>query len=314
MTLIYILGYRFFYWGKRLRKRFPFLGKIVRKYEYYFSHFANDKLTKWYDKHPVKWGLNTKQREEQYTVSLTSFPTRIPYVHIAIETLMRQSFKPDRIVLWLAESQFPDHQLPERLTELEKKGLTIRYCEDLRSHKKYHYVFQEYPDDNIILADDDVFYSRDMIYQLVKLHRKYKSDIIGTIGQAVGPTVSSMPSVWPVPDRKKKYRSTFGIQPFSGQGTLYPARWYTDELFNKENAMRLAKTADDMWLQAMSYLAGTKNTLLYPMRGFPVQIDINNNESLYQINNSDGGNMNDHIWKALDETYQLGQLGINLKT
>ena len=64
------------------------------------------------------YALNTEPREETVTVSLTSFPARIEYVHLAIKSLMLQSYKPDRVVLWLAEEQFPDHKLPEQLTAL----------------------------------------------------------------------------------------------------------------------------------------------------------------------------------------------------
>ena len=82
------------------------------------------------------YGLNTKKRNETYIVSFTSFPARIEDIWITIETLLRQSFKPDKIILWLAEEQFPDKKLPESLIKLTERGLSIEYCEDLRSHKK----------------------------------------------------------------------------------------------------------------------------------------------------------------------------------
>ena len=66
------------------------------------------------------YGLNTEHREETYIVSITSFPARINEIWITIETLLRQSFKPDKIILWLGEEQFPDKQLPESLTMLKE--------------------------------------------------------------------------------------------------------------------------------------------------------------------------------------------------
>lgn len=110
MMLLYSICYQFYFWLKCFR-RWDWLGgmkKYVQKayewYDYYFTLLLNRKFVPWFEKHPVKWGLNTKKRDEHYTVSLTSFPARIEYIHIAIETLMRQSFKPDHIVLWLAQS------------------------------------------------------------------------------------------------------------------------------------------------------------------------------------------------------------------
>ena len=44
--------------------------------------------------------LNTEKRDEVVIVSLTSYPARISYVYLAIKSLMLQSYKPDRIILW----------------------------------------------------------------------------------------------------------------------------------------------------------------------------------------------------------------------
>lgn len=41
-------------------------------------------------------------------ISLTSFPQRIDVVYITITTLLKQTFKPGKIMLWLAEEQFPN--------------------------------------------------------------------------------------------------------------------------------------------------------------------------------------------------------------
>lgn len=308
MMLLYKIGYKVFFWLKRMRKRAPKWERIARTYEGYFAHYLNQKFVSWLEKHPVKWGLNTKKRNEVYTVSLTSFPARIHYVHIPIETLMRQSFKPDRIVLWLAQSQFPDRKLPRKLEELQDRGLTIRFCDDLRSHKKYFYAFQEYAHDQIILADDDIFYPSDTIAKLVRLHKERPGDIIGISAQIIAPTMASLPSVWPAPDIKKQYLSCDCAQVFTGAGSLFPAGWYPREVFDKEKAMGIAGTADDLWLKAMSLLAEVKTTVVYPQRGFPVAVEIENNETLFSVNGGQGGNVNDEVWSKLLEIYHFSQL------
>src|SRR5690606_5759236 len=61
------------------------------------------------------FGLNSSQRDEKYIVSFTSFPGRIDQVWIVAELLLRQSFKPDAVILWLSEEQFPDRQVPKNL-------------------------------------------------------------------------------------------------------------------------------------------------------------------------------------------------------
>lgn len=305
MLLWYDIGCKVLLWLKRMKRYFPKLKKVTAQYEYYFSLVLHRIYLPWSERHPVKWGLNTKKREESFTVSLTSFPVRIGYVHIAIDTMMRQSFKPDRIVLWLAENQFPDKKLPEKLTALQEKGLTIRFCDDLRSHKKYFYTFQEYPDDHVILVDDDFYYPRDTLKVLYRAHKKHPKDIIAVSGQLITPTVETLPSQWGSPEPRKRWVSQKYVQVYTGAGSLFPAHWYPDEVFSKEKAMALAGTADDLWLKAMSMVAGVKTTLVCPSRAFPALINIKNNESLYFTNNLDGGNQNDIVWKKLVDEYQL---------
>ena len=55
----------------------------------------------------TSWGLNNQPREEHMTISLTTYPGRIKTVHFTIETLLNQTMKPDRVVLWLGEDKFP---------------------------------------------------------------------------------------------------------------------------------------------------------------------------------------------------------------
>ncbi len=79
-------------------------------------------------------------------VSLMSYPARIDLVASVLETLYAQTQKPDRIILWLAEEQFPkrEEDLPGELVEDVISGkLDLRWCDDLGSHKKYYYAMQE---------------------------------------------------------------------------------------------------------------------------------------------------------------------------
>lgn len=64
-------------------------------------------------------------------VSLTSFPKRIPTLYLVIESILRQTVKPDKLILHLTKSQVKDIELlPKRLLELRKRGLEIVLCPD----------------------------------------------------------------------------------------------------------------------------------------------------------------------------------------
>ena len=91
-------------------------------------------------------------------VSFTSYPARIHAVPQVLESLYAQSMKPDRILLWLAEEQFPKREadLPPRLIDDIAAGkFELRWCDDIGSHKKYFYAMLEFPDDIVVIVDDD---------------------------------------------------------------------------------------------------------------------------------------------------------------
>ena len=104
-------------------------------------------------KHNKKYRLKNVETEgNRIIVSLTSFPARINNLWLVIETIFRQTVKPDMIILWLSKEQFSNiDSLPKRLLKQRERGLKIELRDgDLRSHKKYYYTVQEYPNDIMI--------------------------------------------------------------------------------------------------------------------------------------------------------------------
>lgn len=124
---------------------------------------------------------NLENRKPSLIVSFTSYPARIHAVPQVLESLYAQSMKPDRILLWLAEEQFPNHDadLPKALIEDVADGkFELRWCDDLGSHKKYFYAMQEYPEDIIVTVDDDVYYHPDSLENLMKAHERHPNAVV----------------------------------------------------------------------------------------------------------------------------------------
>ena len=309
---MYSLLYSFYYSLRRvLRKntdhsnrKSRLAQKLIGRIESYYNVFWRRHL----EKHPsTKRGVTKKKREQKIIVSLTSFPARIDTVWLTIESLFRQKLKADDIILWLAEDQFAGKDsLPQRLLEAEGRGLTIRFCDDLRSHKKYFYTMQEFPEDLIVLADDDAFYPKDMLKKLVKLHEKYPEDIISSTSAITTDGYDSLPSQWHAPKMNQVLIHSFIAQPFSGQGTLYPPGAIPEKAFQKDLIMRLCPYADDLWLFYMSLIQKTPVTVVHPYRDIPVTIDGTGATSLWQINGRD--KKNDEQWRAILEQFGYTEL------
>lgn len=306
---MYSLIYRIYFLLKRIEKTYRERNKetaqTIAFLLGYAEWFYNVPLTRWYEKHPGhKSGIATHRRKQKIIVSLTTYPKRIGTVWFTIETLMRQSVKADEIVLWLADSQFPGGllTLPERLRQQQKRGLTIRFCDDLRSHKKYYYALQEYSNDLVILADDDLFYPRDTIKKLLRMHRAWPEDICCITAQVIEPTFSSKPSLWRNPQINEcGLQHTDRIQAFNGSGTLIPPNALPREAFDKRAISCLCPYADDLWISFMAHRNGTKISTLKRWRPFPVSIYGTAKDSLYYINGEAG--QNDVQWKNLLEYY-----------
>ena len=117
---------------------------------------------------------NTNPRTPKIILSLTTFPDRINSVSKTIKTLLNQTLKPDKVILWLASEQFPkkEQELPKDLLELKNFGLDIKWCEDIKSYKKLIPSLIEFPNDIIITFDDDIYYPFDTVEKLYNSYLK----------------------------------------------------------------------------------------------------------------------------------------------
>lgn len=295
-TIVYVIYFSLKREEKRRREKGKKESEFIRFLLGYCEWFYNIPYRRWMEKHPSnRYGLNKKNRSKRIIVSLTSYPKRIDTVWLTIETLMRQTVKPDKIILWLANSQFSGvESLPSELVKLQERGLTIRFCDDLRSHKKYYYVMQEFPEDLVILADDDMFYPYDTIKKLLAMWKKHPDDICTMAGQVMEPTFITKPSIWRNPYLYERFEHSSKIQAFTGSGSLYPPDSLNKMAFDSGKIMQFCPYADDLWLTYMAHKKGTRITVQSPWRAFPVTIYGTGEDSLYYVN-AEGG-QNDVQW------------------
>lgn len=195
--------------------------------------------------------------EPELIVSLTTYSKRIYQVHLVIETLMEQTLKPNRIVLWLDENEFTHDELPFQLLAFEEKGLEISFCKNIRSYKKLIPTLYKYPKANIITVDDDILYPEDFVERLYSAYKKTPKNIWYTRGHRIkmnGDKIAPYRS-WDF-ERESKEMSPLNFPTGCG-GILYPIDSLDKEVFNEEAFMSLAPMADDVWFKAMSLKKGT---------------------------------------------------------
>jgi hypothetical protein len=237
--------------------------------------------------------LNTYPRKQKIIVSLTTFPARIEVVHYAIKSLMLQTYKPDRIILWLAENQFSKNTLPPILNELTKLGLEIRYCPDLKSHKKYFYAMKERGGDLLITYDDDIIYAPDSIERLMKYHKQYPDCIICNRGfEILFDNNGNIQSArkWRIITNEGVKNPSNKIMASTGGGCLYPPNSVSNTVFNWEYIHDCALTSDDIWMKAMELLGRTKVVKTSKYHKTFSLIENSQKEHLAELNDIQGQN------------------------
>lgn len=227
----------------------------------------------------------------KYIVSLTSFPNRIGRVWIVIESILRQSHKPDKIILWLSKEQFKTFgKLPRTILNQQKRGLEIRFVEgDLKSHKKYFYALKEFPNDFLITVDDDIIYPTTLVSQLVKIAKIYPKSIICHRAHTVKfENGKIFPySLWN--QIKTIDGPNYDIFFTSGGGTIFPPSSLHPEVLNETVFKKHCFYADDVWLNIMSRL---NSTTIVKSNYFSCLLPVFNfkNINLYSINLVEGEN------------------------
>lgn len=211
-----------------------------------------------------RFGTNSEPRERPIVVSLTSFPARIDKVHKAIESLLLQDCRPDKVVLYLGKDEFEGRPLPESITSLFKYGVEVRFREDLKPHTKYFYAMQEFRDSLIITVDDDILYRPKLVGDLLSAYERHSDCVICTRAHYM-----KMANGHLLPYNDWDYESSYCNQPSYALfatgvgGVLYDPRMFPAETFNKNAIKELSLKQDDVWLKFMELRAGIK-TLAIP--------------------------------------------------
>ena len=196
-------------------------------------------------------------------VSLTSFPKRIKEIHLCIKTILNQEHKPDAVMLWLANEQFPNGEadLPPKLLKLKKYGLTIKWCNDIRSYKKLIPTLKEHPEAIIITTDDDVYYKKDWLAGLIQVHEQNPNEICCYRGAKITFENGEFYR-YPVAPGNCYCDATLLHQQTGVGGVLYPPHCLAEDILREDIFMEIAPTNDDLWFWLMGVLNGTKVRML----------------------------------------------------
>lgn len=237
------------------RVRIPYFGGLLYRT---LSRIARKRIA------AIKYedlSLNTEKRDQILTCTLTTFPARINSVQYTIKSLFNQSVKPDRIVLWLASSEFEHVEFPESIKALQKRGLEIRYCDNLYGHKRYYKMIDEQEENELmIMFDDDIIFPYFLIERLYEKWKRFPNCIVCERGQLYTTQERDIlnPGRWPVTSRIGLERPSFRILASPGGGCLVPPHALYKDANVPEIIRKYALKTGDIWLMFMAVQNDTK--------------------------------------------------------
>ena len=247
-------------------------------------------------------------------VSLTSFPARMTTLHLVIESIIKQSIKPNKILLWLYEKEFPQKEknIPKKVLNFQSHGLLIKYYPtNLKSHLKLIPTLKQYPNSIIITIDDDVYYKKDMIEKLYKSYLKNPKDIHAhRISKIIFNKIKKNFDI--INGGLDYYNVSTYLNILNGVGgVIYPPNCFNNDIFNETLILKLAKTNDDLWFWVQAVLKGTKIKVVE--KGYPQLKNIKGSQkiTLGQFNNRGPKLFYKDLKKIFDYYKNLNNILIN---
>jgi len=227
-----------------------------------------------YDRRRADFGLNEEERDLSLVASFTTHPKRLGSVAHVADAMLRQTVKPDRVLMVLAPGEWESAEARSLLDRFEedhanllRRGLEIVWGEDVRSHNKYLYAFRNCPGSFVVTVDDDKLYPCSLLEGLLATHRQHPGAVICGNARAL---VLDGPSLSPdhlMRDVKGPMPPSMSLMAIGWHGVLYPPGVMApclDGLTDIDAITSIAPTDDDMWLKCHEVKHGIPTAVMAP--------------------------------------------------
>ena len=205
-----------------------------------------------------RYGItDAKVIDKNLIVSLTTTWNRITETPLAIETILNQQVMPNKIVLWL-DKKYAGTELPKDIKRQIRRGLTVKYCEDVGPGTKLIPALKEFPDDVIITVDSDIFYDNTLIKDLIDSYKKDTTAIHAIRCRTVIAKngVPEMYRKWKI--IKNNPNESCSCFATGVGGVLYPPNTLHENVFDIDSLKECSFKQDDLWFYTMEMIRGTR--------------------------------------------------------
>ena len=222
-------------------------------------------------------GINTyHKRDIPIIVSLYSQRKNFRSLPVVLYSLLNQSIKPDKIVLWLDSDTEDLLTLPYEITRFVKNGLEIRFIKNYASYTNIFYAVKEFKNCIIVTAKDSIYYRKNWLKKLYLSYIANPSDIHVNTSFRVKMLNGSL-----LPIAKWKHfvnKETAGYDNFiiNEGGVLYPPNCFSNEILRSDIFLKYAPDYSCIWLWIMALVNSRKIRVVKNHYKFNFRIGIFN--------------------------------------
>lgn len=241
----------------------------------------------------VKNSGEHETEEPPLIVSLTTTSYRLDSVAQVISSLLHQTLRPARIVLWVSEDPYlyckgvSRDALPSSLQALVAQHsdvVQVQWTPNIGPYRKLLPTVSKWPNARVLTVDDDTVYARNMVEHMVMMARVYPDVIIANRVRRYVPRKSYVE--WPLMETYTPQPVRWCL-PTGVGGVLYPPGSVggigddDDDDDDDNEYLHIAPRTDDIWFRLVAMRNGVD--VVVTGKDFR-QRELDSDAKLYDVN------------------------------
>lgn len=204
-------------------------------------------------------GINTNHtREIPIVVSLCSNRNNFRLLQKTLYSLLNQTIKPDKIILWLDSDTEDMLTLPYEITRFIKNGVEIRFVKSYGQYTNIFYAVREFRNCIIVTAEDYIYYRKNWLKKLYLSYIANSSDIHVHMAHRVKMLNGNILPVAKWKNCVNEETARYDNFIIKEGGVLYPPNCFSNEVLRSDIFLKYAADFSCIWLWIMALLNNKK--------------------------------------------------------
>ena len=176
---------------------------------------------------------------------------------ITIYSLLNQSKKPDKLILWLDDSENLQN-LPYEITQFIKNGLEIKFVKFLNNYTSTYYSIKNFPEAINVTAENCYYYRHHWLKKLYLSYASHTEDIHVHLAHQIKVKENKIISSEHWDNFVNKETASFSNILDKRGGVLYPPNCFGKDFLRDDIFLKHVPINDNLWYWTMALLYNRK--------------------------------------------------------